>query len=418
MNIELFQDCVWAIHPAKLDEITAFVRTRAAGGTAEVKVGKSGLRAEETYRNNDGVAVIPVYGILAKRANLITDYSGGTSYQLLWRDVEAAGRDPSVKAILLDIDSPGGTTDGIVETVDAIASVGRAKPVVAYGQGMMTSAAQWIASAAGKRVIGPTTLAGSIGVAMVHYDASKHDEQAGVKRTEIFSGKYKRMGSDAEPLSSEARAYLQERCDYLYGLFVEGVARNMGLSVEQTLKMADGRIYTGQQAVDVGLADRVGTMDLALELARGECKNAGNDKKKGVAMNSTMGGPSTGQPGSFEEVVNAYKAQGNTTIQSLRMAVAKYPELHQEYIERRNRERAGGGLQAASPPNGVFVKPAVGIPIAGQPGSFEDALAAYKAQGNTTTQALRLAAKNYPELHREYIERTNREYRNKRNVWR
>jgi signal peptide peptidase SppA len=284
--IEYIQDCVWAIHPAKLDEITAFVERRwsAGDGTAEdawaATARNRGNRDGEGYEVREGgVAIISVSGSLTKRANMLSNWSGGTSYQILRRDVEAAGRDPAVKAIVLDIDSPGGTTDGIVETVDAIASVGRVKPVVAYGQGMMTSAAQWIASAAGKRVIGPTTQAGSIGVAMVHYDASKSDERAGVKRTEIFSGKYKRMGSDAGPLSDEARAYLQERCDYLYGLFVEGVARNMGLSVEETLEMADGRIYTGQQAVDAGLADRIGTLELALELARGERKNAGMGAK-------------------------------------------------------------------------------------------------------------------------------------------
>ncbi|NMC75599.1 MAG: signal peptide peptidase SppA [Geobacteraceae bacterium] len=285
--IDLVQDVVWAIHPAKLDEINAFIELRLNGKAAideeaeEAVSGKSGNRADSAYEVRDGVAVIPVYGMLMKRANIFTRFSGGTSYQLLRRDIGMALEDPAVKGIVLDVDSPGGTVDGVFELADFIRESRGRKPIVAVADGMMASAAYLLASAADKVLLGQAAQAGSIGVAATHYDFSERDRQAGIKRTEIFAGRYKRMGTDAEPLSDEAKAYLQSRVDYYYTLFVEAVARSRGITPEEALLMADGRIFIGRQALDVGLADDIGTMGQAFSLASSK---ATMRRKGGVKM--------------------------------------------------------------------------------------------------------------------------------------
>lgn len=264
----------WALLPAKLEAIAAFIDSRVNTDKIdfpdpEAKQGKSGNRAGDAYQVLDGVAVLPVYGILDKRANLLSQFSGGTSTELLSRDFRAALTDPQVKAILLDIESPGGSIDGTKTLADEIFAARGGKPVVAFANDLMASAAYWIGSAAIQVVATATSQVGSIGVAMAHQDLSGRDAQRGVKRTIISSGKYKRIASDAGPLSSEGQDYLQQICDTFYGLFLEGVGRNRGQDAAMVhQEMADGRIFIGAQALTAGLVDRLGTFETALTLAR------------------------------------------------------------------------------------------------------------------------------------------------------
>lgn len=273
LGADLFQDRVWALDPRKLDEINYFVLRRIAGETIDVDVfdtGKSGNRAEDTYQVKDGVAIIPMFGVLSKKINVIQQMSGGTSTQLIKRDIAKALEDDAVNSILLDVDSPGGTVDGVKELADYIFEVREngGKPIVAYSSNMMASAAYWISSAADQIVVSDTSEIGSIGVAMVHYDLSKRDEMTGVARTNITAGKYKRLTADNQPLSDDGKAYLQDAVDTYYQIFIESVARNREVSIDETKKMADGRIFIGTKAVEIGLADRIGTMETAMLLAK------------------------------------------------------------------------------------------------------------------------------------------------------
>jgi capsid assembly protease len=273
LGADLFQDRVWALDPRKLDEINYFVLQRIAGETIDVDVfdtGRSGNRADDTYQVKDGVAIIPMYGVLSKKINVIQQMSGGTSTQLIKRDIAKALEDEEVNSILLDVDSPGGTVDGVKELADYIFEVREKadKPIVAYSSNMMASAAYWISSAADQIVVSDTSEIGSIGVAMVHYDLSKRDEMQGVARTNITAGKYKRIAADNQPLSDDGKAYLQDAVDTYYQIFLESVARNREVSIDETKKMADGRIFIGSKAVEIGLADKVGTMESAMILAK------------------------------------------------------------------------------------------------------------------------------------------------------
>jgi ClpP class serine protease len=133
---------------------------------------------------------------------------------------------------------------------------------VALASGTMASAAYWIGSAAqAVYITDGTTNVGSIGVVAKHMDVSAAEKTAGVKTTEIYAGKFKRIASQYEPLSDEGRQSIQDAVDYTYALFVEAVATQRGVSTETVLQnMADGRVFIGQQAIDAGLVDGVSTL--------------------------------------------------------------------------------------------------------------------------------------------------------------
>ena len=258
----------WAIVPAKLDEIQEIYFKHSRGekidiATIEAKIGKPLKNETKSYQVVNDIAVVPIHGVMAKRANLFTQISGGVSTELAMRDIGQALDDPDVKAIVLDIDSPGGVVDGTLELAEFIYEGRDKKKIVAHSDGLMGSAAYWIGSAAHEIYIsGDTVQTGSIGVVAKHVDYSKHEEQVGIKTTEIYAGKYKRIASQYEPLSKEGRQNIQEMVDYLYSVFVDSVAKYRGVGSEEVLQnMADGRIFIGKQGIAAGLVNEISTLD-------------------------------------------------------------------------------------------------------------------------------------------------------------
>ncbi len=256
----------WAIEPAKLLEIQAIYATHLRGDKIDIeavekRLGRPLANEPQAYNIIDGVAVLPIEGVIAKRANLFSQISGGVSTELVARDLKAALNDPAVHSIILSVDSPGGTVDGTETLASAVAAA--TKPIVTLASGTMASAAYWIGSAANAAYItDSTTVVGSIGVVATHTDISKAQAAAGVKTTEIFAGQYKRIASNYAPLSKEGRQTMQDQVDYTYSLFVSAVAANRGVSTDTVLQnMADGRIFIGQQAIDAGLVDGVSTLE-------------------------------------------------------------------------------------------------------------------------------------------------------------
>jgi signal peptide peptidase SppA len=252
----------WALTPAMLDELQAVYCTHLRGEkidlrAVEASIGRPLANQQRSFDVVDGVAVLPVQGVISPKANLMTQISGGASAQLLQRDLATAMADPRVSAIVLAIDSPGGSVFGSPDLAAQVFAARDTKPIVAHTDGLMASAAYWIGSAAGAVYnSGPTVMVGSIGVVARHINANRPDV------TEITAGAYKRIASDAGPLTEEGRAYMQAQVDYYYSLFVDAVAQHRGVSTEQVLSdMADGRVFIGQQAIDAGLVDGVSTLD-------------------------------------------------------------------------------------------------------------------------------------------------------------
>ncbi len=274
----------WAINPPKFAEIRE-VYARHLHGEAlspeqiQAKIGKiDQAKDQPLYSVENGVAMIAVQGVIAKRMNLLQAISGGTSTQLLGKAVREAIADPSVKSLVLNIDSPGGAVDGTQEVAREIFAARGSKPIVAYTDGMMASAAYWIGAAADQIYIsGDTTEVGSIGVVATHVDYSKQEEMLGVKTTEIVAGKFKRAASAFEPLSTVGRATIQEMVDDIYSAFVSDVAKFRGLSTDTVLeRMADGRIFIGQKAIKAGLVDGQRTLSsVVADLQRGTITHKG-----------------------------------------------------------------------------------------------------------------------------------------------
>ncbi len=384
----------WAIIPAKLEEITEIYARHMTGPklskqdieALRITVGKPMDNKAKGYQVlENGVALLPIDGVLSKRMNMFADISGGTSTQLLERDLNQALMDPAVSSVILQIDSPGGAVDGTEAVARAVFNArSGSKPVVAWVDGTAASAAYWIGSAADAMFTGAETdVVGSIGVAMQHVDRSKSDQSAGITRTDIYSGKYKRIASDNAPLSDEGRAYLQSQADYFYSLFVDAVSAHRGVTVEHVVtNMADGRIFIGQQAIDAGLVDGVSTLDaLIADLGSGKY----TPRRRTVAGVAAVIGDRVIDPGVDASAAGAAAEQDTPTDEkesSMDLATLKlkHPEVAQALIAEGHAAGLAEGRTAGASAELARV---LAVEAQSMPG-HEQLIAALKADGKTT----------------------------------
>ena len=258
----------WAILPAQLKEIQNIYITHLRGEKIDIKgvearIGKPLKNEVKGFEIFGNVAVLNIEGVLAQKMNLFTEISGGISTEMAAKDFQEIMGNESIKAVILNIDSPGGTSSGTPELANQIFEARKQKRVIAFTSNMMASAAYWIGAAADAVVISSDVVqVGSIGVVASHTDISKAEEMRGIKTTEIVAGKYKRIASQYAPLSQEGRETIQGHLDYVYSVFVEDIAKFRGVSVEKVLSdMADGRVFIGKQAIEAGLVDGVSTLE-------------------------------------------------------------------------------------------------------------------------------------------------------------
>ena len=183
----------WAIMPEKLTAILNFISLKADGMTftKEELEGRFGALGKPSATRQGAVTVIPVFGTIGQRMNLMTEFSGGTSAEKLSKQIRAAADDPNIKAIVLDVDSPGGTVGGVTELSKVIFEARVKKHIVAVANSLMASAAYWIGTAADEVVITPSGEVGSIGVFTVHTDVGQFEGNGGCETTVIYEGKLK-----------------------------------------------------------------------------------------------------------------------------------------------------------------------------------------------------------------------------------
>lgn len=257
----------WAILPEKMAVIRDLLAFRAAGGQLtpeEVKARVEAGRSTSVHRHQSGggVAVIPLVGSIIPRANVMTESSGAVSVQRFTSLFREALSNEDIGSIVIDIDSPGGQVGGVAELAAEIYNARGQKPVTAVANTLAASAAYWIGSAADELVVTPSGQVGSIGVFAMHEDISAMLEREGVKINLISAGKYKVEGNPFEPLTDEARANMQTQIDTYYDMFVTAVARGRGVSVDAVRNgFGQGRTVGADEAVRLGMADRVATLD-------------------------------------------------------------------------------------------------------------------------------------------------------------
>lgn len=276
------QEHPWAIRPGMLDVVLEVLGRRAGGlewSAAELaaRIGAAAPRGEA--RTEGVVAVIPVFGVMGHRAHLLQDVSSGvgTSTEILEARVRAARENPEIGAILLDLDSPGGSVFGVEELGDEIFRTRGVKPIVALANSEAASAAYWIASQADELIVTPSGHVGSIGVYAVHWDESQALADEGLVPTIISAGRYKVEGAPTAPLTAEARDFLQHRVDGYYDAFIRSVARGRGVAQKAVREgFGEGRMLAAEDARAAGLVDGIATRDEVLtKLAKGRMRGYG-----------------------------------------------------------------------------------------------------------------------------------------------
>jgi signal peptide peptidase SppA len=247
----------WAIQREKLGLLADVIVARAQGEKlvdSEVATAISDARAREVASIDGAVAVVPVYGVLANKMDAFSAMSGGTSYAGIKKALHAALSDDDVKAVVLDIDSPGGSVPGTEELSNEIRSLrGGEKPIIAHVNSLAASAAYWIAASADEIVVTPSGRAGSIGVYTAHDDISVALEKRGIKRTYISAGKHKVEGNETEPIGKDTLAHIQDGVNRSYsrGKVEDGYGQ--------------GRTFFAEALMDRGMVDRIATLEQTLE---------------------------------------------------------------------------------------------------------------------------------------------------------
>lgn len=264
----------WLIEEQTLNKLVSVVNRHAMGVKLEAEEitqiaaaapSRSG-GGDRGYEVIDGVAIIPIDGILAKHSYMINGMSQprGTSTLSVRHAVEAAANDAGVSAILLDVYSPGGSVEGVAEAADAVYEAAKRKPVWAQANDLMASGAYYIASQAEKVFTTAMGLVGSIGAYTVLTDSSKAAENMGLKVHVVKAGEFKAGGVPGAPIDENHLSAAQQVINDISSLFVNAVARGRGVSAEAAKEWADGRVHVGQAAVKLGLADGVQSIETTL----------------------------------------------------------------------------------------------------------------------------------------------------------
>lgn len=301
-----------AILPAKLADIEAVVRLRLSGGPPpkaqdqfddayydDEPITRAARRDDELYQRVGDVAVIEMCGAIVQRPSIFTAWSGGCAAEQVGRAVDAAANDRTIRAIVLDVDTPGGGVYGLPECAAKIAAARDRKKVVAVANPMIASAGYWLASQATEIVVTPSGEVGCVGVIASHVDHSKADEEAGLKVTYVHAGRYKTESYGSVPFTAEAREYLQRQVDDLYAMMVRDIAAGRRTTQKDVREnFGEGRMLLAVDAVKAGMADRVGTFeDVLNDLVKAGGKSGGpkaeSFKREVSARLAELGMPTT-----------------------------------------------------------------------------------------------------------------------------
>lgn len=212
------------------------------------------------------VAVLALKGVITPEPSLLSMLMGASPGGLkgFRSQLAQAAASEQVKSILIDVDSPGGSTALLPETAADIREARKSKPVVAVANNMAASAAYWLASQADELVATPSALVGSVGTFAVHEDWSAFNEKLGVEPTFVSAGEHKLDMSEAGPLSEDGRAQMQAVVDHMQGLFEADIAKGRGIRAETVrASYGQGAILTAADAQKAGMVDRVESIEQA-----------------------------------------------------------------------------------------------------------------------------------------------------------
>lgn len=271
-----------AVEPMIVDEIPdAAENTDVTGAVQAVEASVPRLP-----KVGGQIAVIPIRGTIGQHRS--SDYWTDSHTETIAGQIGSMLVNPSIGAVVLDIDSPGGIVYGTPELAETIRGArGSGKPIYALANGQAASAAFWIGSAADKLFVTPSGEVGSIGVWSAHTDMSGMLDQIGVDITLVSAGKHKVEGHPFAPLEDEARAEMQRSVDRYYDMFLSDVAAGRG-EKKAVIREAygQGRMLGAEAAKRVGMVDGIATMP---ELLAGIMRPRQQRQTRGAALGLAIG---------------------------------------------------------------------------------------------------------------------------------
>ena len=279
-----FMATPWALMPERLNTLYGVISRWSVGGAASdetmhrvqsKRVLRDTRRQTASAISTGGIAVLPLYGVVTQRGNMVDDVSGSgsVSTQQFAGALRNALADDAVSQILIDIDSPGGSVYGVAELADEIVSARSQKPVIAIANSLAASAAYWIGCSAAEFYVSPGGEVGSIGVWQAHFDHSQALAADGVKPTLISAGKFKVEGNPYTPLDEDAQAFMQSRVDDYYTTFTKAVSRGRDVPISQVRDgMGQGRVLGADAALAQNMVDGIATFDDVLKKMRRDAK--------------------------------------------------------------------------------------------------------------------------------------------------
>ncbi|MCL4502667.1 MAG: signal peptide peptidase SppA [Deltaproteobacteria bacterium] len=209
---------------------------------------------DKLLTNRDKVGVVEIKGVLADGKTII-------------KQLDRFRDDNGIKAIVLRIDSPGGAVGPAQEILREVEKIKRKKKIVASLGTVAASGGYYIACGSDLIMANRGTATGSIGVIMQFTNVEELTKKVGLDFFTLKSGRYKDVGSPFRPMTAEEKEYMQHLLDNIYQQFISDVARNRKIPVERMKSLAEGRVYTGEEAKQVGLVDEFGNVQDAIEKA-------------------------------------------------------------------------------------------------------------------------------------------------------
>lgn len=265
----------------------------------------------------DNVAVLPVVGPIFPRANLMT-LSGGASIQALSYDFNIALQNDEIDTIIMNYDTPGGSLTGTSEFAQMLFEAQAKKRIISYIYGLGASAGYWLAAAGSEIIISPTGEAGSIGVVAVYSSRKKEREKKGIDEYEIVSSQSPNKRPD--PSTDAGRTQIQQNVDSVANVFISTIAKYRGIEASDVLdKYGQGKLFVGEEAIENGLADRIGSLEGLIK----------EHRKTSQSITFFSGGPMTLQelqanhPDVYKEAVAIGKKEAATGIEDKIAAARK-----------------------------------------------------------------------------------------------
>lgn len=344
----------WALEPRVFRQLVRIVSRHAAGeqptaqdlATVRAAVGSRDAAPAAELAMVGSTAIVPIHGVVSPHGDLVDEVSGPGSANLarIRQQIEAALADRAVKSIVLDIDSPGGSVDGVSEAAELIRRAKAIKPVIALANTNALSAGYWLAAQATQFLATNGARIGSIGVSMTAVDESRALSQQGVDVKIVTSNALKNADVAQNAISTDELRAVADDVQAYHDLFVRDIAAGRGITEAEAAALATGAVLVGQQAVDQGFVDGVSTLDAVLASLNNDAE-AAMSKPQTPTGGAAAGGKSGGKKAGRQ------RAEGDTVVNVTVPAAptSEDPPMDDEEEDEEEGEEKGEGENAEAP---------------------------------------------------------------------